>query len=134
MLYTLSHELTHYIKEWSPAKFQSLANFLMEQYGKQGQSVDELVQAQIRKAKSNGRTIDYDTAYEEVIADSMESMLTDGKVIEKLQQLYKQEKTLFEKISDFINKWIDKVKQIYSRYSPNSKEGKLVLEMKDSPV
>lgn len=132
MLYTLSHELTHYIKEWSPAKFQSLANFLMEQYGKQGQSVDELVQAQIRKAKSNGRTIDYATAYEEVIADSMESMLTDGKVIEKLQQLYKQEKTLFEKISDFINKWIDKVKQIYSRYSPNSKEGKLVLEMKDS--
>jgi len=61
----------------------------MEQYGKQGQSVDELVQVQIRKAKSNGRTIDYDTAYEEVIADSMESMLTDGKVIEKLQQLYK---------------------------------------------
>ena len=132
MLYTLSHELTHYIKEWSPAKFQSLANFLMEQYGKQGQSVDELVQAQIRKAKSNGRTIDYDTAYDEVIADSMESMLTDGKVIEKLQQLYKQDKTLFEKISDFINKWVDKVKQIYSRYSPNSKEGKLVLEMKDS--
>ncbi len=132
MLYTLSHELTHYIKEWSPAKFQSLANFLMEQYGKQGQSVDELVQAQIRKAKSNGRTIDYDTAYEEVIADSMESMLTDGKVIKKLQQLYNQNKTLFEKISDFINKWVDKVKQIYSRYSPNSKEGKLVLEMKDS--
>ncbi len=132
MLYTLSHELTHYIKDWSPAKFKLLADFLMEQYGEQGQSVDELVQAQIRKAKFNGRNIDYDTAYEEVIADSMEGMLTDGKVVEKLQRFYKQDKTLFEKISDFINKWVEKVRQIYSRYSPNSKEGKLVLEMKDS--
>ena len=55
-----------------------------------------------------------------------------GKVVEKLQQLYKQDKTLFEKISDFISKWVDKVRQIYSRYSPNSKEGKIVSEMKDS--
>ena len=132
MLYTLAHELTHYIKEWSPAKFKSLANFLMEQYGKQGQSVDELVQAQIRKAKSNGRTIDYATAYEEVIADSMESMLTDGKVIEKLQQLYKQDKSLYRKIVDFVNKWVDKVKQVYTEYSPDSKEGKLVLKMLDT--
>ena len=104
----------------------------MKQYGKKGQSVDDLVRAQIRKAESNGRNIDYDTAYEEVIADSMEGMLTDGKVIEKLQQLYKQDKTLVEKISNFINKWVDKVRQIYSRYSPDSKESKLVLEMKDS--
>lgn len=132
MLYTLAHELTHYIKEWSPAKFKSLANFLMEQYGKQGRSVDELVQAQIRKAKSNRKTIDYDTAYEEVIADSMEAMLVDGKVIEKLQQLYKQDKSLYRKIVDFVNKWVDKVKQVYTEYSPDSKEGKLVLKMLDT--
>ncbi len=132
MLYTLSHELTHFIKEWSPAKFNELAEFLMEQYGKQGRSVDELVQAQIRKAKSNGRTIDYDTAYEEVIADSMEAMLADGKVIEKLQQLYKQDKSLYQKIVDFVNKWVDKVKQVYAEYSPDSKEGKLVLKMQES--
>lgn len=132
ILYTLSHELVHFIKEWSPAKFETLSSFLMEQYGKKGQSVEELVQAQIRKAKSNGRNISYAAAYEEVIADSMEGMLTDGNVVAKLQQLYNQDKSLFNKISDFIKKWVNKIKQLYSQYAPNSAEGKFVLEMKDT--
>ena len=39
------------------------------------------------KAKRNGRTITYDVAYEEVVADSMETMLSDGAVMEKLEKL-----------------------------------------------
>ena len=132
MLFTLAHELTHFIKQWSPAKFKVLANFLMKQYGQKGVSVDALVRAQLDKAKQHGRTISYDTAYEEVIADSMETMLADGKVLEKLEELKQIDKTLWEKIRDFISELAEKIREVYAGLSPDSMEGRYVAEMKDS--
>ena len=32
MIFTAAHELTHFIRQWSPAKFRVLANFLTKQY------------------------------------------------------------------------------------------------------
>lgn len=132
ILFTAAHELTHYIKQWSPAKFKVLADFLMKQYGKAGISVDTLVQQQIDKAKRNGRTIDYDTAFEEVVADSMESMLTDGKVAEKLALLKKQDKGLVNKIKQFFAELAKKIQAVYKGLNPNSQEGRYVAEMKDA--
>lgn len=132
MIYTVAHELTHFIREWSPAKFKILADFLMEQYGKEGQSVNDLVQAQIDKAKRNGRTIDYDTAYEEVVADSMETMLADDNVIEKILELKSKDESIVKKIGEFFAKIIDSFKKLMQRYSPESVEGKLVANMKDA--
>jgi long-subunit acyl-CoA synthetase (AMP-forming) len=88
MLYTLSHELTHFIKKWSPAKFEAIASFLVERFGTG--TVEQLVARQIEKAKANGREISYDEAFEEVVADSMETMLSSGNVIETLAELKKQ--------------------------------------------
>ena len=132
MLFTLSHELTHFIKQWSPAKFKTLANFLMKEYGKKGVSVETLVRAQLDKAKQNGRTISYDTAYEEVIADSMEAMLADGNVMEKLAKLKQIDKTLWQKIKDFISELAAKIRKVYDGLAPDSVEGRYVAEMKDS--
>lgn len=87
MLFTAAHELTHFIRQWSPAKFKVLANFLISQYYEKGASVQELIDGQIAKAKRDGRTLDRDAAYEEVIADSMETMLTDGNVLQQLAEL-----------------------------------------------
>lgn len=132
MLFTLAHELTHFIKQWSPARFKVLANFLMKQYGQKGVSVAALVRAQRAKAKRHGRTISYGTAYEEVIADSMETMLSDGKVLEKLAELKQIDKTLWEKIRDFISELAEKIREVYAGLSPDSMEGRYVAEMKDS--
>ncbi len=55
ILFTLAHELTHFIKQWSPAKFKVLANFLVEQYGKKGMSVEDLVDKQMAKMEANKR-------------------------------------------------------------------------------
>ena len=38
-LYTLGHEVTHYIKEWSPEKFRALSDFVMEHLGKDASSM-----------------------------------------------------------------------------------------------
>ena len=81
MLFTIAHELTHFIRQWSPAKFKVLVNFLVKQYGEKGVTVSELVNRQIDKAKRNGRSLTWEEAYEEMVADSMETMLTDGNVV-----------------------------------------------------
>ena len=132
MLFTAAHELVHFIKQWSPAKFKVLANFLMQEYGKKGVKVESLVLEQIAKAKRNGRTISYDTSYEEVIADSMEMMLSDGNIVEKLAKLKAQDKSLWQKIKDFISDLAAKIRSAYEGMSPDSKEGRYVAEMKDA--
>ncbi len=132
ILFTASHELTHFIREWSPAKFKVFADFLLEQYGQKGISVDALVRNQIAKAKRNGRDIDFDTAYEEVIADSCESMLADGEIMQKLAELKAKDKTLWEKIKSFITDLVAKIKAAYAGLSPDSIEGRYVAEMLDA--
>lgn len=132
MLFTAAHELTHFIKEWSPAKFDVLANFLMEEYGKNGVSVEELVRAQQEKAKRQGREISYDVAFEEVVADSMETMLSDGKVMEKLAKLKAKDKTLWQKIKSYIDELVSKIKAAYEGLNPDSLEGQYVADMVDA--
>lgn len=131
MLFTAAHELVHDIAVHAPAKFKILADFLMEQYGNKGVSVDMLVQAQIDKAARDDRTIDYDTAYEEVIADSCESLLSDGDVIKKLAELKARDEGLFEKIKSFITKLVARIKKAYAGMKPDSYEGRIVSEMVD---
>lgn len=129
MLFTAAHELTHFIRDQSPAKFQTLADFLMEQYGQKGISLQYLMDEQIRKAKKNGRTIDDGTAYEEVVADSMETMLSDGKVVAKLRQ---KDKSIWEMVKGYIHDLAEKIRKAYAGLRPDSLEGKLVADMKDA--
>lgn len=132
ILFTASHELTHFIRQWSPAKFKTLANFVLKQYGDNGVSVSELIAKQISKAAENGRTIDSDTAYEEVVADSMESMLADPDFMERIAELKKQDRSLVEKIHDFLKDFASKIRAAYEGLNPDSEEGRIVSEMADS--
>ena len=134
MLFTVAHELTHFIKQWSPAKFEVLANFLTKQYTAQGQSISELVEAQQDKAARNGRELDYDAAYEEMVADSMESMLSDGSIIEMMAELKQQDQSLWQKICDWFMDLADKLRAVVDAYKgvqPDSTEGRMVADMKD---
>ena len=131
ILFTAAHELTHHIRMWSPAKFKVFADFLLENYGKKGVSIDALVRAQIEKATRKGRDISYDTAYEEVIADSCEAMLADGDAIAKIAKLKAKDKSLWKKIKDFITNLVAKIKEAYTGLKPDSVEGRLVGKMLD---
>lgn len=127
ILYTLSHELTHHIRKWSPAKFKVLADFVVEQYSDNGIKINDLVYEQMAKAKKNGKSISYGTAYEEVIADACSTMLLDSNAIEKLAQ---KDKTLFEKIKSFIKDFIDKINTLHKNFSPDAKEAQYVKDIK----
>ena len=131
ILYTAAHELTHFIRDWSPAKFKVFADFLLENYAKNGKSVEELIQDQIDKAAKNDRVIDYNEAYEEVIADSCQAMLADGKAIQKLGDLKAKDATLWNKIKDFISSIVAKIRKAYEGLDPYSDEGRFVKQHLD---
>jgi hypothetical protein len=132
ILFTAAHELTHMVRRWSPAKFKVFADFLMEKYGEQGKSVSELVRAQMSKAEDNGRTLTFDEAYEELVADSCESFLADGDAIAKIAELKAKDKTLWEKIKDYLTKLVARIKAAYEGLEPDSEEGKFVASLLDS--
>lgn len=134
MMFTVAHELTHFINEWSPVKFRKLADLLVERYAEQGTSVRDLIDKQIVKAEENGRDIDRDTAFEEVVADSMETMLTQGDVAGMMAQLKQQDKTLWEKVRDWFKDLAQKLQAVVEQYKgakPETAEGQLVAQMED---
>ena len=55
ILFTAAHELTHFIREWSPAKFKVFADFLLEKYGEKGISVKGLIADKMDFLKRKGR-------------------------------------------------------------------------------
>ena len=132
VLFTLAHELTHFIEQWSPQKYKILADFLVENYEK-GQSMDKLVHAkQDKLSKNRGKKVSYKEAYSEVVADSMEAMLADGNVLEKLIELKAKDNALFNKMKQFFDNLLKKIRSVYKDLTPDSDEGKAVLEMTDS--
>ena len=101
MLWTASHEISHYIKERSPAKWKAMADFLMKEYSKnKGISVSEMLDNQKAKvmaredADTKTETEILDEAYEELVSDALSGMLTDGSVVEALAKLKEQSKGL----------------------------------------
>ncbi len=129
VIFTAAHELTHFIKQWSPAKFKIFADFLIEQYQDHNISVDELVQERIDKAKKNGRALTKDQAYEEVIADSCESFLRDSDAVEKIAQLNQKDASLAGKIKQFIGNMLKRIRELMKDTDPQSREGQIVSEM-----
>ena len=132
ILFTAAHELTHFIAEWSPDKFKDFANFLVKNYEQKGINVNQIVEERMQTAEANGRELDYDIAFEEVIADSCESFLRDSHLADRLVELAKADMTLFEKIKSYIKGLLEKVRKAYAGLLPDSKEGRFVLEMKES--
>lgn len=134
MLFTVAHELTHFIKDWSSVKYRALADALVNQYQKRGVTVSELVDNQIAKAEKNGREMSRPEAFDEVVADSMESMLTDENAAAFLEKLAKRDKGLKEKIVSWLKDLAAKLKNAMTAYKdvkPDSPEGKMVAEMED---
>lgn len=82
----------------------------------------------------NGREVDYDTAYEEMIADSMEGILSDGKVLEKLKGLQESDPGLWEKVKQWAKDIAEKIRAVVDAYKGermDSTEGQIVANMKE---
>lgn len=128
ILFTAAHEIVHMIREGSPESFKALADFLVENYAKKGVDVNKL----ILKEMTRSTNLNYDAAYEEVIAQSCESFLRDIHLSDKAEQLYKTDKGLATKIKNILNRILNAVKKWYGVAKPQSVEANYVSEMKDA--
>ena len=124
MVYTLAHELTHWMRDKAPREFKILADLLIKWYGEKGVSVSDLV---TQRMVAEG--VDWDTAYEEVIARSCESFLTDSNIAERIIELQHTDKKTWEIVRDKVLKFLDWLKSLYKNISVESTEGQLVREM-----
>lgn len=132
LLFTAAHELTHFIKEHSPKKWEMFAEFIIQNYVGKDISVGELIIKQQEKAKKNGIALSPKQAQEEVIADACETMLIDGTAMEKLSELRKQDVGLFERIKYFLSNLAAKIKKLYEGLKPDSVEARYISEMNDT--
>ena len=128
ILFTAAHEIVHMIREGSPESFKALADFLVENYAKKGVDVNKLV----LKEMTRSTNLNYDQAFEEVIAQSCESFLRDIHLSDKTEQLYKTDKGLATKIKNILNRILNALKKWYGVAKPQSVEANYVLEMKDA--
>ena len=137
-LFTLGHELTHFIKEWSEKKFKVLADFLVAEYGNTDLTMRERVLAKqaeledIRKNQDDYKPVKYQEAFEEVVADAMSAMLADGNLHEKLAELRTKDKGLGDKIIEFFSRMIAKFQALYKDLDPEQRDARDVRAMKDS--
>lgn len=127
-LYTLSHELTHYIRDVSPDDFNKLADFLISEYGEE--KFENLVDAMEETIRNNPEYAGlsdseiYDLAYEDVVCQSMETMLSDTDAGKKILKLRYSEPRLFEKIKGWISDFVNKIKAAYKGMKPDSEAGR----------
>ena len=132
ILWTAAHELTHFIHQWSPAKFKVLADFLVKEYGKQGVSISTLIDNKI--AESKRKKLTRDEAYEEVVADAMQSMFTDANAIEKAEKLKNTDKGLWNKIKQFFADLYKRITKEYDGLEAQTWEDHYVRQMSKKTI
>lgn len=131
ILVTAAHELTHFIRQWSPAKYKIFADFIISQYGEGSKTVNELVKERQDVAVERGYTLSYDEALEEVVARSCESFLQDSNAAVKIAALAQKDKSLAQKVKSFVGQLLAKIRRVAKELglAPDSEEGKYIASM-----
>lgn len=133
--YALAHETTHFIKDFSSEKYQTYADILIEIVESKGISYDSLLDRQLAKLsaleENRGKTAEelQELAYDETIAEMSETMLTDTDAARRVsQELYKKDRTLWEKIRDFFTGLVEKLRNAYKGLDPDSDMGRITRQ------
>lgn len=112
ILQTASHELTHFIQDYAPTEYgaykQMAANVLMD---RDGVTADELVRNYEARYAAAGQNLSRDQIWDEIVSDGTGMMLNDENLI---KQVTSENRSLAQKIVDFISDMIDSIKSLIS--------------------
>ena len=115
--YAAAHELTHALKNEHKGEWKAFSDFVTEALETNGKSVDALVQEQMDRHGYNR-----EDAMEEVICNAVPAILQDET---NLFKLYKGNRTLFERVMNWVKNLVDDVKRVgeaLSKRSPSWKQ------------
>lgn len=101
--YVAMHELTHAIKNEKGKAWATFSGAVTDALMEQGQDVDALIQYQMDKFG-----YDAETAMEEVVCNTAPAMLQNKEV---LLDLYRKDRTLFERVRDWVKQMIADIQQ-----------------------
>ena len=130
MLFTLSHEVGHYIAKWNAQDFKAISDFLFEHYG---ENVPILAMLKYQKDKlkasykEDGKPIPSEAqldkeAQEELVCEMLSRMMADKYAYDKLMELKQKDLKLHQKLGQAIKKVLDKIAKaigIYDTQSPD---------------
>ena len=119
--FTMAHELVHAMRKDSPREFKILADKLVEWYGKKGENVGDMI-----RARMSEENLSWADAYEEVIARSCESFLTDSDAVERLAELEQTDEETANVIRKWLRRFMSWVRSLYKGVDPESSEGILL--------
>ena len=123
LLRTASHELTHFIKANNAQGYTALQDFVVGQLTAKGNMTFDALVAEKQLAQPD---LSYEAAVEEVVADGCEMMLRDSTAV---QRLAKENRSLFNRIRNWIRNFTASVKRAFQGVSASSEEAKLIKDM-----
>ena len=115
-LNAMSHELVHFVQDWSPEKYQAMAEFLASAYGETELSMHQRVlREQERLRRTRNQDVPYAEAYDEVVANALNKMFDDGTIMTKLAELRNKDAALADKIIEGIRIIADRLLKVFNQ-------------------
>lgn len=132
VMYTAAHEISHFIKEYSPEKWDKIAEYIMNEYcSHYGGKVDALLMKHIvaiqnrSDAKTKTQQEIEDEAFEDLVCDSLSKMLIDGTVVKAMANIRQKDKgawnTIKKAVQNLLEKWGVVIDQ-YKGRNPDAEE------------
>lgn len=107
---SLSHELTHFIKDTAPESYRLYQEIVTEaQMKATGKAWEDLVESYTNRYKDAGQDLTRQQVMEEIAADATQKFLNDPDFID---QVIKKDRNLAQKIIDFLSDVIDSIKNL----------------------
>ena len=122
ILKTMSHELTHFIQRNS-GQYEALKEFVANHVLESGDSIERLAQQKIDNDSTGELTID--GAMDEVVADACEMMLRNTEAV---QRLANENRSLAEKIRDWIGDFVKKLRAAFKGDRATHDEARAMLD------
>lgn len=122
ILKTMSHELTHFIQRNS-GQYEALKAFVANHVLESGDSIERLARQKLDNDSTGELTMD--GAMDEVVADACEMMLRNTEAV---QRLANENRSLAEKIRDWIGDFVKKLRAAFKGDHATHDEARAMLD------
>lgn len=122
ILKTMSHELTHFIQQNS-GQYEALKEFVANHVLESGDSIERLARQKLDNDSTGELTMD--GAMDEVVADACEMMLRNTEAV---QRLANENRSLAEKIRDWISDFAKKLREAFKGDRATHDEARAMLD------